>query len=225
METEIRKTFSIEDIIASSWRLTWANLGTLVLVTFIAFMIYAAVHLFTNSFIQPIGNVVGSFLAGLINTIVGCLLGIGLINVSLKVTNLEPISVGDMFSKLNLFINYFICTIIENLVVGIGLILLIIPGIFFLVRFSLGLYVLVDRDLGPIEALQRSWKIVRGCSWKVLGLILVCLLIDFVGLCLLVVGLLVTIPITIIAFALLYRELEAQTFKEVVHTPEVEIIP
>ena len=72
METEInRKTFSIEDIIASSWRLTWENIGVLAFITFIAIVIYAVVHLFTATLLEPI-HFVGPFLAAFINLIVGC---------------------------------------------------------------------------------------------------------------------------------------------------------
>ena len=60
-----------------------------------------------------------------------------------------------------------------TLVVLGGLIALIIPGIFFAIRFSFGVPGVVLDKLRGTEALRRSWRLTEGNFWRVLGIGLV----------------------------------------------------
>lgn len=70
----------------------------------------------------------------------------------------------------------------------IGLVLLIVPGLFLLTRWVLVTPAVVLEGVGPTDALRRSWNLVRGHSWTAFGVIVVTLLtaavaqIVFVGL-------------------------------------------
>ena len=61
------------------------------------------------------------------------------------------------------------------LVIGLGLgflfILLIVPGVIVLPRIILAPYFLIDRKLGPLEAINVSWEATKGHSGKVWGTI------------------------------------------------------
>lgn len=46
-----------------------------------------------------------------------------------------------------------------------GMLLLVIPGIFAAVVFSLGFYVIMESRLGPIAAMQASWRAVMALGW------------------------------------------------------------
>ncbi len=62
-----------------------------------------------------------------------------------------------------------------NIVVGLtvvgGLILLIVPGVYFALRLSLAQYYLVDRQMGVMEAYKASWHATKGHVGKVWGII------------------------------------------------------
>jgi hypothetical protein len=60
-------------------------------------------------------------------------------------------------------------------VVG-GLILLIIPGIYFALRLSLAPYFLVDKNMDVMEAYKASWDATKGNLRKILGIVGVYLL-------------------------------------------------
>jgi len=53
------------------------------------------------------------------------------------------------------------------LVCGVGLVLLIIPGIYFLVIFYFAPYYSLDYAVGPIEAMKLSKRAVSGNFWNV----------------------------------------------------------
>jgi uncharacterized membrane protein len=65
----------------------------------------------------------------------------------------------------------------------------------------------IDRDLGPIKAMKESKGITRGNKWPLLGFLLLLTLINLLGLIVLVVGLLVSIPISWLALVHAYRTL------------------
>jgi hypothetical protein len=64
-----------------------------------------------------------------------------------------------------------------GLVVGIGFILLIIPGIIFLVFLSVSVSAFIIERLGVTDAMSRSWKLVSGQWWHTLGVIVVAAII------------------------------------------------
>lgn len=70
-----------------------------------------------------------------------------------------------------------------GLVAGVLLVvayaLLIVPGIFFTVAWSLAVPVLVFEGGGVIAALRRSWDLVRGHWWTTFGALVVAFLIIF----------------------------------------------
>jgi hypothetical protein len=64
-------------------------------------------------------------------------------------------------------------SILVGLAVGIGFLLLIIPGIILLVMFSVAIPVVVVENRRGTDAMRRSWELVSNHFWHVLGVILV----------------------------------------------------
>ncbi len=52
---------------------------------------------------------------------------------------------------------------------ALGLLLLVVPGVILYVRWAVVTPALVTERLGPAEAMRRSWALVSGRSWPVLG--------------------------------------------------------
>jgi uncharacterized membrane protein len=98
-------------------------------------------------------------------------------------------------------------SLLVGLAVIVGLILLIVPGIIFAMMFMFATFVVIDRELGPINAMNESARIAKGYKWQLLGFIVVLALLNLLGLIALVVGLLVTVPVTSLAFTHVYRAL------------------
>jgi len=96
-------------------------------------------------------------------------------------------------------------------IVFVGILLLIVPGIIWAVKFGLWPYFVIDKNLGPIQALKASSRTTMGVKWKIFGFDLLCSLIILLGLLCLIVGVLVAAPIVAVANALVYRHLMAQT--------------
>jgi uncharacterized membrane protein len=97
-----------------------------------------------------------------------------------------------------------------GLAVGIGLVLLIVPGVIFGLMFMFSTFLVIDRELAPIEALKESNRITYGHKWRLLGFTLVLLLINVLGALALLVGLLVTVPVSSLTFTHAYRVLSGR---------------
>ncbi len=64
--------------------------------------------------------------------------------------------------KIKRFPQYFIAMILKYLVIGVGLTLFIIPGLFFLLALYFIEYLIVDRDMPILDAFKTSWKMTKG---------------------------------------------------------------
>ena len=84
------------------------------------------------------------------------------------------LSVGEIYQRVQPRLPALIAAgIVAGIGIAIGFILLVIPGLFLLTRWSLisPSVVLEKRSAG--ESLSRSWELVKGHSWTVFGVILV----------------------------------------------------
>jgi hypothetical protein len=84
------------------------------------------------------------------------------------------LSVGDVYARVRPRLPALIAAgIVAGLGIAIGLVLLIIPGLFLLTRWSLVSPAVVVEKRSAGEALSRSWELVKGNSWTMFGIIIV----------------------------------------------------
>jgi uncharacterized membrane protein len=105
------------------------------------------------------------------------------------------------------FWKYLGLSILLAIVVGVGLALLIVPGIILLLMFMFSTFIVIERSLGPIDAMSESRRLTRGHKWQLLGFVGLLFLINLLGLLALIVGILVSIPVSALAFVHAYRAL------------------
>jgi uncharacterized membrane protein len=111
----------------------------------------------------------------------------------------------DLFSTFPYLIPLGIAWTLYMLAILGGMVLLIVPGVIIALGFSQFALLVIDRKLPAIEALKTSWAIMRGYkAWFiVLGLALVG--INLLGLLALLVGLIVTVPLSSVIQAAFYK--------------------
>lgn len=87
------------------------------------------------------------------------------------------------------------------------LVLLIIPALIVSLVFGFAFYLVVDRDLHALEALKESARLTHGHRKELFLLLLAVIGLNIVGLVALIIGLFVTIPVTVLAMIHAYRVL------------------
>lgn len=84
---------------------------------------------------------------------------------------------------------YFLLSLISGIIFGLGIILLIVPGLYLAGRLAPAPAVMVaENRRNPIEALSRSFEITTGRGWAVFGLVFIVAIVA--GIVILVVTLL-----------------------------------
>lgn len=199
------ENFRIGDAIKYGWGKTKAHF----LFLWMVLGIVCGVAIFLNIFAKAVGE--HSFLGSAVSlgaTVLGIILQIGLIRIYLDLIDQDKEDHLDtLFSQTGLFWRYLGASILYYAVVVVGFILLIIPGIYFSLKYQFYGYLIVDKGLQPFEALKKSATMTVGIKWKLLGFSFALVGLNIVGALLLVVGLLATIPVSILAYVYVYRML------------------
>lgn len=143
----------------------------------------------------------------LVGTVAQAFMMAGMANFSLKVARGQTYAFSDIFEGARWFFPALLINILSTLGVGLGLVLLIIPGIFLALSWCLALPAAVDRNLGAVEALSESFKLTDGHRLSLLLLFLILGGLGLVGLCACFVGIFVAMTIGQIAIARVYTRL------------------
>jgi hypothetical protein len=68
---------------------------------------------------------------------------------------------------------YLLLSIAISIGVIVGLIFLIIPGIMFIVRWSIAVPAVLGSDAGVFESIEYSWRATEPHAWRILGALVV----------------------------------------------------
>ena len=147
----------------------------------------------------------------IISHVVGIVLSIGIIKIALGFLDGYKLPMLTLIDSFDCFWRYWGAAILYGLIVFGGYLLFVVPGIVWAVKFSLFRYFVIDKDMGPIEALKASAEASKGVKWELFGLGVLSVLLMLAGLLCLGVGTFLTYPTIVIAQALVYRQLAAQT--------------
>lgn len=110
------------------------------------------------------------------------------------------------FKKEN-YLNIVLANLLGLVLIIISFVALVIPGIIVGCRLSLVSYLVMDKGLGPMEALETSWKMTKGHFWTIFGLSIVSFFILILGLILAIVGVIPALSWIKASFASLYEAL------------------
>jgi uncharacterized membrane protein len=174
-------------------------------------IVIVAVHLVLNLIGFATRNFFLQLVFQIIAWIVGLILAMGLIRCSLAVVRGQTPQVDMLFQTEGLGV-YIITSILVGLMVGIGLILCIIPGIILGIMFMFYGYLIVENpSLGVGDALKRAQEMTKGRLGELFVFGLALFGINLVGALLCGIGLLFTYGITAIAVAYAYRTLSGES--------------
>ena len=122
----------------------------------------------------------------------------------------DEVNYVTIFSRFN-GLKPIVFILILSVVVTLGFILLIIPGIILSLMYSQVFYILADDpDIGAIEAFNKSEKMMRGHKWQLFMLNLEAALYIFAGIFTLFIWWAWLIPRYSVAIAGFYEELKKE---------------
>ncbi|MFT4011255.1 MAG: hypothetical protein QM655_14565 [Nocardioidaceae bacterium] len=219
--------YSVGNALSYGWAKFQQNVGPLIIVT-LAIVAVAIVlgivrllaNVGTNAAINPeTGRVEnpGFFgaalffvlLLGLIQQFVSWVIAAGITKGSLDIVEGRRLDLNTMFKGYDMG-QVVVAALLIAIITTIGFALCILPGIIASFMLSFTNYFLIDQKLSAVDAIKASFNFVKERFGTLLLLMLALLGINIVGACLCGVGLLVTIPVSVIAEAYAYKKLRGQ---------------
>lgn len=207
--------FSIKEAIGFGWKTVKGNIGFFIALLIIAFLI-ENIPTFVGEFVAEDFPVI-SFILVLAGFVLSIVVQLGFIRISLKFCDGTKGKFDDLLASFNLFFKFIAASFLYGLIVFAGILLFIVPGIIWGVKYSLFSYFIVDEGLGPIAAIKASGAATDNAKLDLFLFGLLLGLINLAGALALLVGLFVTVPISMVAYAYAYRTLTGKTQKT--HAP------
>ena len=179
-------------------------------------------------------------ISNLIQQVIGVYMALGLTRVGMEVVEGKPVRIGALFREGRKVLWAFLGSLLLGLMVLalpmlaaapaiafgmhgdnelmvvfiiLAVLLLIFPGMYFAARFGFYQIVMVDQEKGMGDAFRESSRLTNGNKWAVVALYVVLGLINLAGFLCLCIGLLFTVPLTMLAWFV--------TYKWMAHGPEV----
>ncbi len=220
---KIKITLNFDQLFAQAWKIYKKNWFNFIIIG----IIFSVVSSLGNLGIQidfETGEIVGNNF-GLFKTLSWLLsvyLGVGYIRYLLKLVDGKKVKIKDIFygiDSITHFIYVIVVIFVVKLITLVGLLFFIIPGIIASVGLMFAKYIIAENKGGDVEivdAIKGSWNITKGHKWQLLWLMIVLGIFNVLGVIALLVGLVITIPMTALITTIVYRKLsQNNTQKEI----------
>ena len=213
--------FSIREIIKEAWDKTSGAKGTIWLAFILYMVVVVPVSMGTPMLLGMLGLpadiepgqeinatlIIGFVLSQVIIMVVSMPLGVGLFMVGLKIASGAPVSATEVFNYFHKIVPLVLTMFLMYVMLIIGFLLFVIPGIYLMFAYYLALPLVVEKGLGPWQALEASRKAVSKRWFRFVGLGIGLVIILIVGMIPLGLGVIWVLPMMMIAFGIAYRNI------------------
>jgi uncharacterized membrane protein len=196
--------WTIAGALSGGWDRFKDNVGLLVLVLIVWFGVSIGIGLL-YTFAAEANAGIGSVM-WVVSWAVNIVLQMGLLRITLRLIDRAPTSIGDLLVLDSAFWAFLGASILFGVMLVIGLLLFIIPGIIVGVIFGYFSYAIVDQNEGVMDSFKVSAAITKGSRWHIFGFGIVLFLFNMLGF-ITFIGWLITLPVSTLAAASVYRSL------------------
>ena len=194
----------IGEAVSYGWNSMKENVGFFVLVFLIFWVVEGVFYGIGTAFIKYPAITIVLYVIGWLLAI---FIQMSVVNITLRLNKKGEPDFKDIYSAGPYFGKFILAAILYGLLVLAGLILCVIPGIYWAIKYHFFGYFIIDQNMDPLDALKRSGEITKGSMWNLLLLFIIFIGITFVGAILCGIGLLFSTPIVVMATVFAYRRL------------------
>lgn len=156
---------------------------------------------------DPSGSMAMQFLLQIGVNLIALPMMLGIIMMGIQRSVNAPINANSVFMYFPKMFNLFLTLLIMYIMVTIGFILLILPGIYLSVAYYMALPLVVEKGMGPWQALETSRKAISRHWFRMFGFFIVASIILAISIIPFGIGLIWTLPMFIIAYGIIYRNM------------------
>ena len=150
------------------------------------------------------------YLGGCVQFIIGGAIMVGIWRAVLGTIGGRKPDVGMMFQGFDRFGDAFLAYLISGLLIALGFLCLIVPGIILAIMWIFTYAVIGETGLGFWEAMRESSRLTEGYRWRLFLLSLACIPILLLGVLVFCLGVCVAMAVCFTAFGLAFRFLQAK---------------
>jgi hypothetical protein len=158
-----------------------------------------------NGFTATTFQQTGGPFAIILGNIFSIFLSLGLMRIGLNLTTGKQVSIGMLFGEGRKLFTAIVASLLFGLMVIVGLILLIIPGFYIMLRYGQYMGAIVDKNKGILESLSYSSSITTNNRLNLFLLVLLSIAIFIAGFLALVVGLIFAYPVIWLSWMIAFR--------------------
>lgn len=118
-----------------------------------------------------------------------------------------PVDASQVFVYFDRIVPLFLLFLLLSILITLGLVLLVLPGIYLAVAWFFAVPLMVEKKLGIWEALETSRKAVTRCWFRMFFLLLMLFLITVASMIPLGLGLIWALPWAMLVLGVVYREM------------------
>lgn len=197
---------SVGDVLDDAWKRVKGAKGSIFLALILLVVINICVSfalMFALTLILP-PMVVGIVQQVLLIVLLAPMnIGVGMMGIRCAVdADIKPFSIFSYYDKIA---PLAITHILMYLLIGLGTLCLILPGIYLMVSYALAPYLVVEKGLSPWQALEASRKAITKKWFTFFGIGLVLMLVFLVAMIPLGIGLIWVAPLGVITLGVIYR--------------------
>jgi len=134
--------------------------------------------------------------------------------VANKMSRGEEVVYPDFFAGFRFWISSVIISLLSQVLIAVGLIALILPGIYLGVGYLFAIQMGIFGGMDPWSAMEWSRKLITRNWWQFLVLVLIFIVLNAAGILLAGIGLVVTLPLTFLVLYVLFEDLTREVFSE-----------
>ena len=169
----------LSGVLSEAWALYRRHAAHFILISFAIFLVISVITALLSWSLHTVGALIG-----LIFSVFGSfLLQAALVKAVQDVRDGRvDLSLGQTVSAALPFIgSVAVASILASIGIGIGIVLIIVPGLILLTFWSLIVPEIVIGGAGALESFGRSWRTVRNYAWNVFGTYILVFLILIAG--------------------------------------------
>ncbi len=198
-------TFTIGEALRFGWEKTKKHFGFLVLVMVASWLASALVSFLTGGMQEDASA--WTVIGGIVSFVFGIIIEVGIIRITIKILDDVRGGIDDFKVNWDIVWRLVLGCILYGLIVIVGLVLLIVPGIIFAIRYYFYAYLIIDKGMQPMEALKASAKMTQGEKGHLFLYALATIGVTLLGFLVILIGLLWAVPTVAIATTWIYRKL------------------
>jgi uncharacterized membrane protein len=204
------QSFSINGAFSQAWHVftkKWAFVYLIGIVTLLASFLPA---IFLGGLMERTESGGITIIFQVVNFLWSSAVAMGNMYVLIRIIREQPTELADMLKPLKYLGQYAWATFLYSLLMIVGMLLFIIPGLYWGYKYMYVPYLIVDKGMRTSDAFKMSALMTKGVKLKLFVFGIVTALVNIAGFLAIGFGLLITIPITALAYIAIYPVLLAQ---------------